>query len=80
MKPEIMITVDLRDILRSIDAMNGIIEVAKENKDEDAILIFETARNVMTGFITEHCSLEDIEEARKGIVNNGSSLMGNSIL
>ena len=71
MKPEIMMTVDLRDLLRSIYAMNGIIEVAKENKDEDAILIFETARNVMTGFATEHCSLEDIEEARKEIANNG---------
>ena len=71
MKPEIIMTVDLRDILRSIDAMNGIIEVVREEKDEDAILIFETARNVMTGFVTEHYSFEDIEEARKEIANNG---------
>lgn len=66
----VKVTIYLGDILESITAMTKMVKVAKEKKDEEAVRIFDTAKDVMTGFMMEHFTAEEIEKVLEDLEND----------
>lgn len=68
---EIKISIDLKDILTAINAVNGMKRRADKENDSEVIKVVKTIHSVMTCFTLEHFTMDEIEAARKEIANNG---------